>query len=133
MWAFAHQSRRVSVGASQAVPQCEVLAVIVVEEEVMVSVVCWAINDADQGAGNSVVAIMYRDSPDVDENIETQVQHLVEREEEGVDVVREPLQESVHWVEGVARKGSWDFPYVVRFVKELSKNEMEEFIDQTCF
>lgn len=76
---------------------------------------------------------MYRDSPDVDENIETQVQHLVEREEEGVDVVREPLQESVHWVEGVARKGSWDFPYVVRFVKELSKNEMEEFIDQTCF
>lgn len=39
MGTLPHQSRWMPVGASQAVPQSEVLAVVVVEEEVVVSVV----------------------------------------------------------------------------------------------
>lgn len=108
--AFPHQSRRVPVGASQTVPQCEVLAVVVVEEEVVVGVVSGAIDCAGQGSGDAVVAVVDRDGPDVDKHIEGQVEHLVEREQEGVDVVRQPLHEAVHWVKGVACKGSGDLP-----------------------
>lgn len=43
----------------------------------------------------------------------------MEGEEEGVEVVREALEEAVQWVEGVAGEGGGDLPYVVRFVKQL--------------
>lgn len=107
---FPHQSWRVPVGASQAVPQREILAVVVVEEEVVIGVVSGAIDDAGQASRDAVVAIVDGDGPDVDEHIEGQVEQLVEREKEGVDVVRQPLHEAVHWVKGVARKGSGDLP-----------------------
>ncbi len=110
MGTLPHQSRRVPVGASQAVPQSEVLAVIVVEEEVVVSVVSWSVDDLRQTAGDTIVTIVDRDGPDVDENVQGQVEHLVEGEEEGVDVVWESLHEAVYWMKGVAGKGSGDLP-----------------------
>lgn len=119
MGSLPHQSRRVPVGASQAVPQREVLAVIVLEEEVVVRVVSRAVDGTRQSAGDAVVAVVDRDGPDVDENVEGQVEHLVEGEEEGVDVVREALHEAVDRVKGVAGKGTGDLPEVVRFVKQL--------------
>lgn len=64
---------------------------------------------------------MNGDGPDVDEDVQGQVEHLVEGEEEGVDVVRESLQEAVDWMEGVAGEGSGDLPHVVRFVKQLQR------------
>lgn len=114
-----HQGGRVSVGAAQSVPQREVLAVVVVEEEVVVGVVGRAVDDADQRAGHPVVAVVDGDGPDVDEDVEGQVEHLVQWEEEGVDVVGEPLHEAVHRVEGVAGKGRWDLPHVVGLVEQL--------------
>lgn len=108
------------VGAAQPVPQSEVLAVVEVKEKMVVGVVGCAVDDARQGAGNAVVAVVDGDGPDVDEHIQNQVEHLVEGEEEGVDVVRETLQEAVDRVEGVAGEGSGDLPDVVRFVKQLS-------------
>lgn len=114
-----HQGGRVSVGAAQSVPQREVLAVVVVEEEVVVGVMGRAVDDADQRAGHPVVAVVDGDGPDVDEDVEGQVEHLVQWEEEGEDVVGEPLHEAVHWVEGVAGKGRWDLPHVVGLVEEL--------------
>lgn len=127
-----HQGGRVSVGAAQTVPQCEVLAVVVVEEEVVVGVVGRAVDDAGQRVGHPVVAVVDGDGPDVDEDIECQVEHLVQREEEGVDVVGEPLHEAVHWVEGVAGKGRWDLPHVVGLVEELSKpGGRRSFINET--
>lgn len=107
------------VGASQAVPQSEVLAVIVVEEEVMVSVVSWTIDDRSQSAGDTIVTVVDRDGPDVDENVKGQIEHLVKGEEEGVDVVWESLHEAVHWMKGMAGKGSGDLPQVVWFVKQF--------------
>lgn len=108
-----------SVGTSQAVPQSEVLAVIVVEEEVVVGVVSWAIDDTRQAVRDAIVTVVDRDGPDVDEDVECQVEHLVKGEEEWVDVVRESLHEAVDWVEGVAGEGSGDLPQVVGFVKQL--------------
>lgn len=108
-----------SVGAAHAVPQREVLAVVVVEEEVVVGVVGRAVDDAGQRVGHAVVAVVDGDGPDVDKDVEGQVEHLVQREEEGVDVVGEPLQEAVHRVEGVAGEGRWDLPHVVGLVEHL--------------
>lgn len=99
-----------SVGAPQAVPQSEVLAVVVVEEDVVVGVVGRAVDDAGQAAGDAVVAVVDGDGPDVDKNVKTQVEQLVQGEEEGVDVVREALHEAVDRVEGVAGEGRGDLP-----------------------
>lgn len=130
--ALAHQRRRVSVGATQAVPQREVLAVVVVEEEVVVGVVGRAVDDARQGVGDPVVPVVDGDGPDVDEDVEDQVEHLVQGEEEGVDVVGQPLQEAVHRVEGVAGEGRGDLPQVVRFVEHLrgrgSRRSVQNYI-----
>lgn len=107
---FAHQGRRVPVGASHPVPQGEVLAVVVVEEEVVVGVVGGAVDDAGQSVGDAIVAVVDGDGPDVDEDVQGQVEQLVEGEEERVDVVRESLHEAVHWVEGVAGERRGDLP-----------------------
>ena len=45
--------------------------------------------------------------------------HLVQREEKGVEVVRERLHEAVHGVEGVAGEGGGDLPGVVSLVQVL--------------
>lgn len=124
MGTLAHQSRRVSVWASQTVPQCEVLTVVVVEEEVVVGMVGRAVDDACKSGRDTVVAVVDWDGPDVDKNVEDQVEDLVEGEQEGVDVVREPLQETVYWMEGVAGEGGGDLPYVVRFVKQLTNKNI---------
>lgn len=110
MGTLPHQGRRVPVGASHAVPQREVLAVVVVKEEVVVGVVSWAVDNTRQSAGDPVVTVVDRDGPDVDENVEGQVEHLVEGKQEGVDVVWEPLHEAVYWVKGMASKGCGDLP-----------------------
>lgn len=107
------------VRAPQTVPQCEVLAVVVVKEEVVVGVVGGAVDDTGQSGGHTVVAIVDRNGPDVDKDVEGQVQNLMEGEEEGVEVVREALEEAVQGMEGVAGEGGGDLPYVVRFVKQL--------------
>lgn len=111
------------VGAPQAVPQREVLPVVVVEEEVMVGVVGGAVDDAREGVGDAVVAVVDGDGPDVDEDVKEQVENFVEGEEEGVDVVGQPLQEAVHRVEGVAGERGGDLPDVVRFVEKLMEDE----------
>lgn len=110
-----------SVGAAHAVPQREVLAVVVVEEQVVVGVVGGAVDDAGQGVGHAVVAVVDGDGPDVDEDVERQVEQLVQREQEGVDVVGQALQEAVHRVEGVAGERRRDLPHVVRLVEELRR------------
>ena len=94
-----------AVGAAQAVPQCEVLAVVVVKEQVVVCVVGGAVDDLHQGPRHPVVPVVDGDGPDVDEDVQGQVEHLVEGEEEGVDVVGQPLEEAVYRVEGMAGEG----------------------------
>lgn len=107
---LAHQSRWVPVGASHAVPQGEVLAVIVVEEEVVVGVVSGAVDETRQSVGDAIVTVVDGDGPNVDKNVQGQVKQLVEGEEEGIDVVRESLHEAVYWMKGMAGKWRWDLP-----------------------
>lgn len=58
LWTFTHQGRWVPVRAPQTVPQCEVLAVVVLKEQVVVGVVGGAIDDTGQSGGHAVVAIV---------------------------------------------------------------------------
>lgn len=112
----SHHSRGVSVGASDAVPQGKVLSIVVVKEEVVVSVVGRTIDEFFQHFWDPVVPVMNGDSPYVDKDIEAQVEQLVQGEEERVDVVGQTLKETIHRVESVAGKGSRDLPDVVRLM-----------------
>lgn len=58
LWTFTHQGRWVPVRAPQTVPQCEVLAVVVLKEQVVVGVVGGAVDDTGQSDGHAVVAIV---------------------------------------------------------------------------
>lgn len=70
------QRRWVSVRASQAIPECEVLSVIVVEVQVMINMVSGTVNQKYQRAWKAVVSIMDGNGPDVDEDKEGEVNHL---------------------------------------------------------
>ena len=75
--ALPGQRRRVAVRAADVVPQGEVLAVVVVEEEVVVRVVGGAVDERLEQAGHAVVSVVDGDGPHVDEDVQAQVQHLV--------------------------------------------------------
>ena len=81
--------------------------------------VCSPVHHLLQGGGQAVVPVMDGHGPDVDEHVEAQVEHLVQGEEEGVDVVGQALEEAVYGVEGVAGEGRGDLPHVVRLVEVL--------------
>lgn len=70
------QGWRVPVGAPQAIPEREVLPIVVVEEEVMVYVVSGTVDQTYQGAGDAVVSIVYGNGPDVDKDKEGEVDPL---------------------------------------------------------
>lgn len=82
-----HQRWWMSVRSTDPVPQCEILTVVIVKEEMVIGVMCGSINVLFQQPGNLVIAIMDGYGPYINEHIEAQVQHLVQGEEEGVDVV----------------------------------------------
>ena len=71
----------------------------------------------DHGAVGNVLAIVDHDRPDLDESEESDVCELLKREDEGEEVVRHALAETVHRVEGVAGVGCRHDPFVVRFVQ----------------
>lgn len=76
MWPLSQQGRRVPVGAPQAIPECEVLSIIVVEVEVMISMVSSTVDHIYQRARYAVVSIMYGNGPDVDKDEEREVDPL---------------------------------------------------------
>ena len=77
------------------IPQREELAEVVVVEEVVVSVVCAAVDDRLEQERNTVVSIVDGHRPEVDKHEQNEVGDLVQGEEERVDVVGQTLQESV--------------------------------------
>lgn len=58
------------------IPQCEILSVVVVEEEVVVNMVCSTIDEKYQAVRDTEVSIMYRNGPDVDKDKKWKVDHL---------------------------------------------------------
>lgn len=84
---LAFEGWGVPVGAPDSIPQGEVLPIVVVEEEVVVGVVGGTIDDLLQLAGDPVVTIVNGHGPDIDEDVQSQVEDFVQGEKKGVDVV----------------------------------------------
>lgn len=57
-----------SVGATKTIPECEVLSVVVVEEKMVVYMVNSTVDQEYEGAGDTVVSVMYGDGPDIDKD-----------------------------------------------------------------
>ena len=70
------QGRGVSVRAPQAIPEREVLSIVVDEVEVMVHVVGSTVNQTYQRARDAVISVVYGNGPKVDEDKEWEVHHL---------------------------------------------------------
>lgn len=127
---LALESRGVPVGAPNSIPQGEVLPIVVLKEEVVVRVVGGAIDDLHQLAGDPVVTVVDGHGPDIDKDVQTQVENFVQGEKEGVDVVGKALQEAIHRMESMAGKRCWDFPHVVGLVEVLvNQPVMEKTVD----
>lgn len=82
----------------------------------VIGVVGRSIDNLLQRIRNAIVPIMNRDSPDVDKDVEAQVSHLVQREKKRVDVIRDALKETIHWVESMAGKGRGNLPQMMGLV-----------------
>jgi len=102
--------------AAKTIPESEVLAVVAGVVEMVVCVVCCAIDHWLQQRWYLEVSVMNRHSPDVDAHVQCQVQHLVQREHKDIDVIRYALQETINWVECVTRIRRWHFPRMMRLV-----------------
>jgi len=73
----------------------------------------------DDGAVGHILSIVNKDGPDLHEDEEAQVGELLQREEEGEDVVGGTLEEAVDGVEGDGGVGRGHDPLVVRLVQGL--------------
>lgn len=68
--------------------------------------------------------------PDIDQDVQAQVNHLVQREDERVDVVRQTLEEAIHGVKSMTCKGSGNLPDVMWLVDVLiHKSMMKASVD----
>jgi hypothetical protein len=105
-----------AVTAAEAIPEGGVLAVVVVEVEVVHGVAGGTIDDGRVGY---VFAIVNEDGPDVDKGEEENIRKLLEREDEGEDVVRHTLEVAVERVEGVRGVRGRHDPLVVWLVQRL--------------
>ena len=70
----------------------------------------------DDGRVGNVLAVVDHDSPDLDESEQRDVGELLQRENEGEEVVWEGLREAVKRVEGVRGERRGHDPLVVRLV-----------------
>lgn len=95
---------RVLEAAPDAIPQCEVLAVVVVIVHVVIRVMRRAVDDGPKRLGHAEVAVVDGDGPDIDKHIEDQVEQLVHGEQEHVDVVWAALGKPIQGVESMACK-----------------------------
>ena len=88
-----------------------------------------AVDERLQRLRDAVIAIVDRDRPHVDQEIQDQVDKLVHREQEHVDVVREALSEAVQRVEGVAGERARDLPLVVGLVDLVDEGVVQPPVD----
>lgn len=125
----AAEGARVAERSTDAIPQCEVLSVVARVEQVVVGVVGRSVDYRLERRRDVEFPVVDRHRPDVDEQVESQVDELVHREEKDVDVVGNALQEAVDRVEGVAGVGRRNFPGVVRLVEGVDEAVVQEAVD----
>lgn len=109
------------VGPPDFIPESEILAIVVIKVYVMVGVMSRAIDDMFQAIWDKISAIVNRDGPDVDEDVENQVSHLVQRKQERVDVIGNALHEAIYGVESMACEWRRDLPEVVGLMYALEE------------
>nr|POE65074.1 hypothetical protein CFP56_34742 [Quercus suber] len=102
-----------AVAAADAIPQGGELAVVVVEVKVVHGVAGGAVDDGRVG---DVLAVVDHDGPDLDEGEEGDVGELLQREDEGEEVVGHALRVAVERVEGVRGVRGGHDPFVVGLV-----------------
>lgn len=76
-----------------------------------------ACGTVDDGAVGDVLAVVDKNSPDVDEKEQSNVGELLQRKEEGEDVIRKRLSVSVERMEGMRCEWTGHDPFVVRLVE----------------
>lgn len=76
-WTFPHQCRWMSVRPAESVPQSEQWCKVVVEEQVVVRVVGRAVDERSEEAGQTIVAVVDGDGPDVYKGIKSEEQTFV--------------------------------------------------------
>lgn len=121
--------------SADAIPQRQVLAVVVRVKQMMIGVMSSSVDQRLQHRGHTEIPVVNRHRPDVDEHVQAEIQQLVHWEEEHVHVVRNALQEAVDGMERMTGVWSRNFPSVVRFVdrrvdKTMVKSAMNP-VDQT--
>ena len=75
-----------------------------------------AVHDRPKHCRHSEAAVVDRHGPDVDGDVQHQVEHLVQWEEEGVDVVRDALQETIDRVKRMTGVRRRHLPRMMRLV-----------------
>lgn len=86
------------------VPHSEELAIVVIIEQVMIGMVSGTIYIWFQSLRHSIISIMYRHSPYVHKQKQEQVRKLMQRKNKWIDVIWTTLQETIYWVECMARE-----------------------------
>lgn len=71
------------------------------------------IDERLQKVGHSVVCIMNGNSPEINKHEEHKIDHFVQWEDEGVNVVGKALEKSINRMERVACERSWHLPPVM--------------------
>jgi len=102
--------------ATETIPQGQILAIVACIEQVMVSVVSSTVDNWLQKCWHFEAAVVDRDGPDVDANVQCQIQQLVQWEQEHVNVVRHALHESVDRVKRMTGVRRRHFPQVMWLV-----------------
>lgn len=105
-----------AVGAAHAIKGSEELAVVDFETRMMKGVTGGTV---DHRVVGEVLAIVNHDGPQVDKDEKTNIGYLLQREDEGENVVGKRLSEAVERVEGMAGEGSRHDPLVVSLVEVL--------------
>jgi len=113
----AVKGARISKRSSDAIPKCEVLSIVARVQQVVVGVVSGYVNERLESVWNAEVAVVNRHGPNVDEHVQRQVQQLVHREHEDVEVIRDALEKTVNGVKGMTRIRRRHLPGMVRFVE----------------
>lgn len=69
--------------------------------------------------GDAKIPIMNGNRPDVNQDVQAQINHLVQWKDKRVDVVRQTLKEAIHRVKRVTCEWSGNLPDVMRLMYAL--------------
>ena len=87
------------VGASDSIPKCKVLSVIVVKLQMVDGMVGRAVDEGLKKFRHAEIAVVDGNGPNIDENIKTQIHKFVQREEEDVNVVpAKKILQFIHFI-----------------------------------